>query len=99
MWSKIFPSFNLGAALPDPRTGLSSGVSVTVPSSHPTPPEGHAVTEEQTPPAVIRFYSTAGEYGGLSNFSRHRVHLKGKTWPTTEHYFQSQKFVMRDKTP
>ncbi len=65
------------------------------------------MTEEQTPPAVINFYSTTGEYGGFSNFSRHRVHLKGKTWPTTEHYFQAQKFagepdeaeVGRAKTP
>jgi hypothetical protein len=42
---------------------------------------------------VIQFYSTAGEYGCLSNFSRHPVRLKGKVWPTTEHYFQAQKFA------
>ena len=45
------------------------------------------------PKAVIHFYSTAGEYGCFSNFSRHRVFLKGKTWPTSEHYFQAQKFA------
>jgi ribA/ribD-fused uncharacterized protein len=43
--------------------------------------------------AVINFYSTREEYGCLSNFSRHRVHLKGKSWPTSEHYFQAQKFA------
>lgn len=41
---------------------------------------------------VIRFYSTTGEYGCFSNFSAHSVFLKGKRWPTTEHYFQAQKF-------
>lgn len=44
-------------------------------------------------PAVVRFYSTQGEYGCFSNFSRHAVFLKGKRWPTTEHYFQAQKFA------
>ena len=48
---------------------------------------------ETKPPAVINFYSTAGEYGCFSNFSKHAVHLKGKRWPTTEHYFQAQKFA------
>lgn len=41
---------------------------------------------------VIHFYSTAGEYGCFSNFSRHPVFLGGKRWPTSEHYFQAQKF-------
>ena len=48
---------------------------------------------ESQPRTVIHFYSTAGEYGCLSNFSRHPVFLKGKRWPTTEHYFQAQKFA------
>ena len=47
---------------------------------------------DATPP-TINFYSTAGEYGCFSNFSRHSVFLKGKRWPTTEHYFQAQKFA------
>jgi ribA/ribD-fused uncharacterized protein len=44
-------------------------------------------------PQVINFYSTTGEYGCFSNFSKHAVHLKGKRWPTSEHYFQAQKFA------
>lgn len=44
-------------------------------------------------PDIIHFYSTKGEYGCFSNFSAHRVHLKGRNWPTTEHYFQAQKFA------
>jgi N-glycosidase YbiA len=51
------------------------------------------VPDQPTPPAVIHFYSTTGEYGGFSNFSRHAVFLKGKRWPTSEHYFQAQKFA------
>lgn len=48
---------------------------------------------ESTPRPVINFYSTSGEYGCFSNFSRHAVFLKGKKWPTSEHYFQAQKFA------
>jgi N-glycosidase YbiA len=42
---------------------------------------------------IIRFYRVDGEYGCFSNFSPHPVKLKGKVWPTSEHYFQAQKFV------
>lgn len=42
---------------------------------------------------VIKFYSVSGEHGYFSNFSPHPVVLAGKTWPTSEHYFQAQKFA------
>ena len=42
---------------------------------------------------TIYFYSTQGEYGCFSNFSKHGFELDGKYWPTSEHYFQAQKFV------
>lgn len=42
---------------------------------------------------VIRFYSTSGEHGYLSNFARFPIALEGKRWPTSEHYFQAQKFL------
>ena len=45
---------------------------------------------ENTEP--IRFYETSDEFGCFSNFSLHPIRLKGKTWPTSEHYFQAQKF-------
>jgi N-glycosidase YbiA len=48
---------------------------------------------DEKPEPVINFYSTSGEYGCFSNFSRHAIHLKGKRWPTSEHYFQAQKFA------
>jgi N-glycosidase YbiA len=56
---------------------------------------------------AIYFYSTRDTYGCFSNFSAHGIELKGKWWPTSEHYFQAQKFagtpheeqVQRAKTP
>src|SRR3977135_3735644 len=42
---------------------------------------------------VIKFYSVGGDYGDFSNFSPHPIVLKGKSWPTSEHYFQAQKFA------
>jgi ribA/ribD-fused uncharacterized protein len=42
---------------------------------------------------VIKFYSTSAEYGCFSNFSPHPIALGEKMWPTSEHYFQAQKFV------
>jgi ribA/ribD-fused uncharacterized protein len=57
---------------------------------------GRATSSEacmsEQPRPVIRFYSTTGEHGCFSNFSRHAVFLKGKRWPTSEHFFQAQKF-------
>lgn len=44
-------------------------------------------------PRVIYFYSTTDEHGYMSNFARYSIHLDGKRWATTEHYFQAQKFV------
>jgi ribA/ribD-fused uncharacterized protein len=57
--------------------------------------------------SVINFYSVTAEYGCFSNFSPHPIKLGGRTWPTSEHYFQAQKFkatehedeVRRCKTP
>src|SRR5215510_2687966 len=42
---------------------------------------------------IIRFDRVDDEYGCFSNFSPHPVKMKGKVWPTSEHYFQAQKFV------
>ena len=41
---------------------------------------------------IIRFYGTADEHGCFSNFARSWFKLKGKSWPTVEHYFQAMKF-------
>jgi ribA/ribD-fused uncharacterized protein len=42
---------------------------------------------------VIQFYRVGDAYGCFSNFAPFPIELKGKTWPTSEHYFQAQKFV------
>ncbi|MEW6493546.1 MAG: NADAR family protein [Cyanobacteriota bacterium] len=42
---------------------------------------------------TIYFYGTRAQYGCFSNFSPHGFELDGVYWPTSEHYFQAQKFV------
>jgi predicted NAD-dependent protein-ADP-ribosyltransferase YbiA (DUF1768 family) len=42
---------------------------------------------------AIHFYSTKGEFGAFSNFAHHPFVLDGTEWPTSEHYFQAQKFA------
>jgi N-glycosidase YbiA len=41
----------------------------------------------------IDFYGTRDAYGEFSNFAKYRIWLKEKYWPTSEHYFQAQKFA------
>ena len=43
--------------------------------------------------ATIEFYSVQDEWGEFSNFALYPIRLKGKVWPTSEHYFQGQKFT------
>lgn len=55
----------------------------------------------------IKFYRVNDEYGCFSNFSPHPFKLDSKVWPTSEHYFQAQKFlndaiqedIRREKSP
>ncbi len=43
--------------------------------------------------STIYFYRVKEKpYGCFSNFSPHGFELDGKWWPTSEHYFQAQKF-------
>ncbi len=43
---------------------------------------------------TIYFHSDREEpYGAFSNFSKHGFVIDGKFWPTSEHYFQGQKFA------
>ena len=46
--------------------------------------------ENKTP---IEFYSKIPAYREFSNFFPSAFDLDGKRWPTTEHYFQAQKFT------
>lgn len=42
---------------------------------------------------AIRFYSVDGDFGAFSNFAPYPITIAKKRWPTSEHYFQAQKFV------
>lgn len=44
-------------------------------------------------PEIIRFYRLSDEYGCFSNFAPFPLDLDGAQWPTSEHYFQAQKFA------
>jgi ribA/ribD-fused uncharacterized protein len=49
--------------------------------------------EHETPGVgVIRFYQVGAPYAEFSNMSPHPIVVEGVVWPTTEHYFQAQKF-------
>lgn len=41
----------------------------------------------------IKFYHLNKPYGCFSNFAPYPIYLKDRIWPTSEHYFQAQKFV------
>jgi ribA/ribD-fused uncharacterized protein len=41
---------------------------------------------------ILNFYRVADEFGAFSNFAPYPITLGGERWPTSEHYFQAQKF-------
>ena len=49
--------------------------------------------QSKRPDDPISFYSTRDPYGAFSNFAPYPITLKGRVWPTSEHYFQAQKFL------
>ena len=46
----------------------------------------------KTPANTIWFYREKDRYGFMSNFWPSPINIGGKSWPTTEHYFQAMKF-------
>ena len=42
---------------------------------------------------TIEFYRVNDPYGFMSNFAPYPFDLDGRTWPTSEHYFQAMKFL------
>lgn len=40
-----------------------------------------------------KFLQHSDDYGDFSNFAAWPIKVDGKTWPTSEHYFQAQKFL------
>lgn len=45
----------------------------------------------------IYFYEEFKDYGYFSNYAACPIFLKGKLWPTTEHYYQAQKYAGTDQ--
>jgi predicted NAD-dependent protein-ADP-ribosyltransferase YbiA (DUF1768 family) len=39
---------------------------------------------------TILFYATSDDYGAFSNFAPYPITVRGKRWPTSEHFFQAQ---------
>lgn len=75
-----------------PRTGLTRSNSLPRnyrPRSYSpvVPPSGSHSTGE------IRFYNQYDPYYEFTNFYHAPIDVDGKKWPTTEHYFQAQKFI------
>lgn len=67
---------------------IQSGDPSFSPSQSPKAPKAGGVASKE-----ILFYGVADEFGAFSNFAPYPVRIDGKVWPTTEHYFQSQKFA------
>ena len=42
---------------------------------------------------AIYFYRVNEPFGEFSNFAKFEFEANGKQWPTSEHYFQAQKFA------
>ena len=42
----------------------------------------------------IKFYKVNDAYGYMSNFAPYPFSDGNKIWPTSEHYFQAQKFLV-----
>lgn len=45
----------------------------------------------------IRFYRTSDAFGEFSNFAAFPIRMGKRTYPTSEHYFQAQKFAGTDE--
>ena len=45
----------------------------------------------------IYFYDLHKPYGEFSNFYSAPIELDGYTWPTSEHYFQAQRYISNER--
>jgi ribA/ribD-fused uncharacterized protein len=51
---------------------------------------------EDNPLGIVLYINKDSSVRHLSNFSRHKVQVDGKIWPSSEHYFQAAKFFKTD---
>lgn len=50
-------------------------------------------TAFQRAPNTVYFYDVGEPFYEFTNFAAYQIHVDGLDWPTSEHYFQAQKFV------
>lgn len=62
-------------------------------TTRPTPPSNTTFSNEK--PNKILFYHAHDPYYGFTNFSSDPIEYNGKKYPTSEHLFQSLKFMER----
>lgn len=62
-------------------------------TTRPTPPSSTTLSNEK--PNRILFYHAHDPYYGFTNFSSDPIEYNGKKYPTSEHLFQSLKFMER----
>jgi len=55
------------------------------------------MSDETEKPKEIDFYSRMSDYAWLSNFHYYPQIVDGRTYPTNEHFYQSQKAIMKEK--
>ncbi|CCM06414.1 uncharacterized protein FIBRA_08675 [Fibroporia radiculosa] len=77
---------------PAGRKHLSVASRVNHPVA-PTPTNTPQSTQMPSTPSPIWFYHKHDPYYGFTNFSPHPVDYNGKSYPTSEHLFQSFKFM------
>ncbi|KAG9312801.1 hypothetical protein JVU11DRAFT_6217 [Chiua virens] len=73
---------------PRPHSASPLGQSAKQKQDHSKQPVG-----QLQPPKRILFYNAHDPYYGFTNFSSDPVEYKGKRYPTSEHLFQSLKFL------
>jgi ribA/ribD-fused uncharacterized protein len=84
-----FPDIPVPAPAPSKPSSSPGRDSTPIPRRNKSP-ESPPLPKE---PEEIKFYNLNERYGEFSNFAKdYPIMIDGKRWPTTEHYYQAQKF-------
>jgi ribA/ribD-fused uncharacterized protein len=94
-YSRIYGGYGMGYSAQAQRKKTPSTTSATsgrqpVRAVHH---DYHSLSTRLAPRDEIWFYNRDEPYYEFTNFYPCSVPIDGKIWPTTEHYFQAQKFV------
>lgn len=84
--------------------GQPAAAPAPVAAPQPAQQPAHAVPAAQNPlavrapwgpnrPGYIYFYQSGQPYYEFTNFFASPINVDGKVWPTSEHYFQAQKYA------